>query len=227
MTTSGTYTFAPDAEAILAEAWERIGKTPEMLTADIARSARRSLQFMLNGWSAQGLNLWTIDSTTVQLVHGVNTITTATGTMNVLECTVTRSGIESLMTSLGRVDYVQLATKNQQGKPSQYWTERVLPTPVIHLFPTPENSTDTLTYWRFRLPMDINGAVQTPEIPNSWLDAMASGLAVRLAQKFSQKEILSSPFWFPLLQKDAETAFRFAAAENRELVPFVAKPRYV
>ncbi len=57
MATSGTYAFNPAVDDLLLEAWERCGKSPNILTGDVAVSARRSLQLMAIEWTNRGVPL--------------------------------------------------------------------------------------------------------------------------------------------------------------------------
>src|SRR4051812_21353659 len=149
MTTSGVYNYSPDVAEILTEAIERLGKNPEELTVQQARSARRSLQLLLLGWSTRTINLWQVDKQTVSTVIGTNTITTATATLDILEAYVTSSSIDQTLTPIGRDEFVSIPNKTSQAKPTQFWLERTLPVPIIHLYPTPD-AVYSFTYYRIR-----------------------------------------------------------------------------
>jgi hypothetical protein len=68
MTTSGTTAFNMDFTEIAEEAWERAGR--EMRSGYDLRTARRSMNLMTIEWQNRGINMWTIDSGTVNLVQG-------------------------------------------------------------------------------------------------------------------------------------------------------------
>lgn len=68
MATSGTYAFNLDFSEIAEEAFERAGK--EMRTGYDLRTARRSFNLMTIEWQNRGINMWTIDEGTINLVQG-------------------------------------------------------------------------------------------------------------------------------------------------------------
>ena len=71
MTTSGTATFNMDFTEIAEEAWERAGR--EMRSGYDLRTARRSMNLLTIEWQNRGINMWTIDEGTVNLVEGTAT----------------------------------------------------------------------------------------------------------------------------------------------------------
>lgn len=217
MATSGTYTWNPDGGDLLIEAWEMLGRNAEEMTGTIAKSAMRSAMMMFQTWANKGINLWQIDSQTFQTVQGQVTFTTSPNTIDVLNVMVTDStGTDYIITGIGRGDYVSIPNKNTQSRPTQFWCERILPTPVLHLYPCPDQAY-TVTYWRYRQTQDFLAMANSPDAPVLWSEAITSGLAARLAVKYA-------PDKYPLLQAIATSTFNDAAGENRERVPFIAKP---
>ena len=71
MTTSGTTTWDPQLDEIIEEAYERVGI--EIRTGYQARTARRSLNYLLTSWANQGINLWTVTPDDITLVQGQGT----------------------------------------------------------------------------------------------------------------------------------------------------------
>jgi hypothetical protein len=211
VTSSGAYTFNPAADDLLNEAWERLGKTPAEISGDVARAARRSLQYMLIDWTNRGVNLWQIDSATVTMNAGTNAYTMPIGTADVLEITVSVGGVDRLLAPIGRSDYVAIPVKTTQSVPTQYWVERTNPYPIVHIYPTPDASY-TATYWRLRQPQDIGLLANTPDAPVLWGDALAAGLAARLAVKYAPDRVA-------VLKADAAEALMNARGENRDRVP--------
>ena len=68
MATSGTVTFRPNIEEVIAEAFERCGIDPQTQTGDRAVSARRSLNLLFSEWSNRGWNYWTVQYKTISTV---------------------------------------------------------------------------------------------------------------------------------------------------------------
>jgi hypothetical protein len=216
MATSGTFAFDPTADDLLLEAWERCGKTGQVLSGEVARSARRSLQLMLVDWQNVGLNLWQVDRQTFSLPAGQETLVTAAATSDVLEVTLSYQGTDMLLAPISRDEWVASTNRSQRARPTSYWTERVNPRPILHFYPLAD-AAYTGEYWRVRLPQDVGALGNTIDAPVLWSDALASGLAARLAVKFAPDRV-------PLLKGEAAEAFARAAGENRERVPLTIRP---
>ena len=83
MTTSGTTAFNMDFTEIAEEAWERAGR--EMRSGYDLRTARRSMNLMTIEWQNRGINMWTIDSGTVNLVKGTSRYSLPADTIDLME----------------------------------------------------------------------------------------------------------------------------------------------
>jgi hypothetical protein len=211
VTTSGTYLFNPSADDLLQEAWERLGKNPAELTGDVARAARRSLAYIQIEWTNRGLNLWQVDSQTLATVAATSSYTLASATIEPLDVSVTVSGIERTLSPIGRTDYAAIPTKSLAGVPTQYWAERQRDQTVLHLYPTPD-AAYTVTYYRMREPQDVSALGQTLDAPMLWMDALAGGLAARLAVKYA-------PDRLGVLGPIYDAAIAAASRENRQRTP--------
>jgi hypothetical protein len=216
--TSGTYAWSLIGDELLTEVWERLGKNPSTLNADVVRSMMRSVPLMLIDWTNRGLNLWQVDQQATTLAAGTNTVTAAPATTDILEAWVTGSdGVNRMMAAISRDEYTALPLPNTQSTtPTQYWVERVNPNPIIHVYPVPSASI-TLTYSRVRLPQDFTSLGQNADAPNLWAEAIVAGLAAKMALKFAADR-------FPTLKGLAEEAYSAAAIENRERVPLTILP---
>ena len=138
MATSGTYAFNPSADDLLVEAWERCGKTGQVLTGEVARSARRSLQMMLVDWQNRGLNLWQVEPVAFTLEAGQEYITTTAATSDLLEVTFRVGVSDLLLAPISRDEWVATPNRTQRSRPTAYWVERVNPLPVLHFYPLPD-----------------------------------------------------------------------------------------
>ncbi|WP_376956392.1 hypothetical protein ABNQ39_00185 (plasmid) [Azospirillum sp. A26] len=217
MTASGTYTFTLDASEIMAEAWERCGKDPATLEGWQTRSARKSLNLMFIDWSNSGAsNLWAVERQTLALTAGTDSYTLPVGTVDVIEANLFDGSTETVLTMLTRDQYAAIPVKTTQARSSQFWVERILPLPVIHLYATPDQAY-TLIYYRIRQLQDIGGMTETLDAPALWLEAICAGLAARLAQKWVPEREVS-------LGQAAAMAYAKAAGETRERAPFTAQP---
>lgn len=84
---------------------------------------------------------------------------------------------------LNRDTYVAQSNKVFPGRPTSYWFQRDLPTPVMNLWPAPFVGAEQaqLVVWRHRHIMDTENLRQDVEVPQRWLEAIVAGLAAKVA----------------------------------------------
>ena len=70
--TSGATSFNLELVELVEEAFERAGR--ELRSGYDLRTARRSLNIMFADWANRGINMWTIEPGTINLVQGQNKI---------------------------------------------------------------------------------------------------------------------------------------------------------
>ena len=178
MATSGTRTFNLNVATAIEEAYELAGL--EARTSYDAVTARRSLNIMFADWSNRGIQMWEVAKTEVTLTEGDNDISINAYDIDVLDAYIQRTvnGIvtDYQLTRIDRNEYISVPTKSTKARPTQFWLER-LKTPVIHLYPTPENSTDKLIYYVWQRIQDATDSVNDADIPSRFMPCLASGLA--------------------------------------------------
>jgi hypothetical protein len=126
--TSGSTGFNLDLTELVEEAFERAGG--ELRTGYDLRTARRSLNIMFADWANRGINLWTIETGTINLVPGQNTYALPNDTIDLLE-QIIRTGANNTATqadlSITRISvstYATIPNKIQQARPIQVWIQR-------------------------------------------------------------------------------------------------------
>jgi hypothetical protein len=212
MTTSGTYNQSWPIDDLITEAWERCGKNPAIIDSHLAAAAMRSLRLMLIDWTNHEVPLWQIETLTVQLTGGESQVVLPDYVMDILDVNVMQyDGIQRVVARISRTDFVDISNKTVTGLPNQVWTDRQRDAVVLNLYPTPDQDY-LMTYYALRQPQDLSALSQTADAPLIWAEALASSLAVRLAQKFAPERL-------PILQPAAEAAYSAASGENRERVP--------
>ncbi len=211
MATSGTYTFRPDIDEIIVEAWERCGIDAQQLTGYQARLSRRSLNIMFADWATRGINYWTTVETTLSLTESTATYTLAAGTVDVISAVVRRSSADTSMTRISLTDYNALPDKTTEGLPTQFFFDRQY-TPQIYLWQVPENSTDIIVYWALMQVEDVTSSNEDADIPYRWTDAMCAGLALRIYTKIPTLDSIR----LAELKQQALDAFDHAATDEGE-----------
>jgi hypothetical protein len=228
MATSGTTAFTLDFPELVEEAFERAGS--ELRSGYDLKTARRSMNLLLADWSNRGINLWTIDSSTIPLVAGTATYVLPTDTVDLIDHVV-RTGSGSVSTQadltctrISSSTYATIPNKLTQARPLQIWIQR-LEAPQITLWPVPDNAqTYTLVYWRLRRLQDAGNGANTPDVPFRFLPALVAGLAYYLALKLP-----NGMERLPMLQQQYNEAWQLASDEDREkaAVRFVPRQMFI
>jgi|688.fasta_scaffold358178_3 hypothetical protein len=217
MTTSGTYDFGQTEQIdIITEAFERVGRNPASLASNDIDSARRSINYLFSDWSNNGPNLWAVDLQYIDLLPGVLYYDLEPRTVYILQMyTRTMSGAlatDLMMSPISRAEYDAIPNKAQLGqRPFQFYFERTI-TPRIYIWQAPQLAGTRLYYHRMKIQEDAGAFTDSMDAPNRWMEAIASGLAAKLAVKFA-------PDRLQYLQGLADGAYNRAAAEDRERVP--------
>ena len=228
MTTSGTSAFNLDLTEIVEEAFERVGS--ELRTGYDLKTARRSLNLMFADWANRGINMWTFEQGSINLVPGQATYNLPTDTVDLLEHVI-RTGAGSASTqadlTITRISvstYATIPNKLQQARPIQVWIER-LDTPRITVWPTPDNSQPyVFVYWRMRRIQDAGNGVNTMDMPFRFIPCMVAGLSYYLALK-----VPGGAERLPILKQQYDEAWQLAADEDREKasVRFVPRQMFI
>ena len=126
--TSGQSGFNLDLTDLVEEGFERAGG--ELRTGYDLRTARRSLNIMFADWANRGINLWTIETGTIDLVQGQNTYPLPNDTIDLLEHVIRTGGniastqADLTITRISVSTYATIPNKITQARPIQIWIQR-------------------------------------------------------------------------------------------------------
>lgn len=214
MSTSGTKNFDLSIAEIIEEAYERCGL--EVRTGYDAQTARRSLNLMFADWSNRGVNLWTVRSATQALTQGTSAYPLGKHTVDILQIVLNRDGTDYEMDQISRANYATIPQKTTQGRPSQYYFERKI-SPIINVWATPENSTDTLTYYYIQQMEDADYLYNNVEAPLRFYPCLVAGLAYYMAMK-------RAPDRLQILKSVYEEEFARAADMDQDFLDLALRP---
>ena len=138
--------------------------------------------------------------------------------VDVLEAVIRRSGSDISISKISRGDYLDIPDKTDQGRPSEFFVDRQI-TPTITTWPSPENSTDQLIYYRVRRIQDADAGVNTADIPFRFLPCLTAGLAYYISIK-------RSPDRVQLMKAIYNEEFDRAASEDAERTSLYLVPSY-
>ena len=223
MTTSGTYTFNPSLGEIVLNAYARCGVRRTAIMQEHMTDARFETNLMLASWANQGVNLWEVVLISVPLVQSQTTYTVPAKVVMILDAVIqqntgTSSQFDRVIMPISRTEYSQTPNKLQQAPPTVFWFDRLI-NPTVTLWPVPDQTNYyTLNYYAVTQIQDAELTdAQTVDIPYRWLDALAAGLAARLAAIYA-------PDRMQMLEAKAQQAYTIAATQDTENVGLYITP---
>jgi hypothetical protein len=175
---------------------------------------------MLAEWANRGLNQWTIEQTTQALTEGTSSYSLNSNVIDILDMSLRRTTnnetTDTSMSRIGRSEYLNIPTKDTKSRPSQFFFDK-LTTPVIKIWPSPENSTDVLLFNKIVRMDDADTAINTMDMPFRFYPCFAAGLAYYISIK-------RAPDRMQMLKAAYEEEFRRAADQDEDRASFRIKP---
>tara|TARA_R110000851_G_scaffold245747_1_gene398475 strand:- start:1032 stop:1703 length:672 start_codon:yes stop_codon:yes gene_type:complete len=218
MTTSSSTNFEPNVTEFIEEAYERCGL--ELRTGYDLKTAIRSVNIMLAEWANRGLNQWTIDQDTQTVTQGTNEYTLNSNVIDILDVVIRRT-VNNIQTDInvGRIsrsEYLNIPNKQTQARPSQFFLDKSI-TPVLKVWPTPDNSTDVIVFNKIIRMDDADAANNTMDMPFRFFPCFTAGLAYYISLK-------KAPQLTPQLKAIYEEEFRRAADQDEDRASFRIRP---
>lgn len=194
MATSGSSNYGLTRNDIIQEALELIGVVAaeeSPAAADVA-TADRSLNMMVKGWQAKGINLWRQTEGSLTATAGQASFTMGTGgdyttarPLRISSARLSVSNIETPLQEMSRQEYFDLPLKTSAGRPCGFYYDPQMSLGKIYLWPTvATGTTATLKFTYQRTIEDFDAAGDEPDFPQEWFECLAYNLAGRLAPKF-------------------------------------------
>jgi hypothetical protein len=216
MALSGTSDFELDVAEYIEEAFERCGL--EVRTGYDLKTAKRSLNLMLAEWANRGLNQWTIKQRSFTSTQGDGDVPVSSDVIDVLSVVVRRSNTDYALDRVSRDTFLSIPNKTSQGRPSQFFLDRQI-TPVLKVWPVPENSTDVIIYDALTRMNDADSQTNTLDMPFRFYPCLAAGLAYYISMKRAPNRV-------QLLKAVYEEEFERAMTEDRDRSSFNVVPQY-
>ena len=217
--TSGTATFYKTfaIDEIVEESFERIGL--QNVAGYQLKSARRSLNILLQEWGNRGIHYWEIDELNIDLIEGqaeykffrssddgtsaTSTPASVYGMSDVLEAQLRSNRTQttqsdSPMTKVDRSNYAGFSNKLSKGTPNQYFVQRFIDHVSIQVYPTPDStnaSKDMHIYYIKRI-QDAGDYTNASDVPFRFIPCMVSGLSFYLAQKYQPQMVQQMKLYY-------------------------------
>jgi hypothetical protein len=218
MTTSSSTDFEPNVAEFIEEAFERCGL--ELRTGYDLKTAKRSINIMLAEWANRGLNQWTIEQTTQTVTEGTTNYSLNSNVIDILDMVVRRTvnttQTDISLSRLSRSQYINIPNKTTKARPSQFFFDKLI-TPVIKIWPAPENSTDILVFNKIVRMDDADKATNTMDMPFRFYPCFAAGLAYYISMK-------RSPERSAILKQAYEEEFERAMSQDEDRASFRIRP---
>ncbi|MBB3411205.1 hypothetical protein FHT87_005158 [Rhizobium sp. BK316] len=223
MTLSGTTNFNPSNGEFILYSFGLAGIRRSAITQEHLQDARMAMNLMLAEWNNDTPNLWKVDLVEVPLIEGQAQYAVDPSTVMILDIywrifDGAGNPIDTVIWPLSRTEYASLPNKEQQGRVTSFWFDRLL-SPSIYLWQVPDgNGPYLLRYYRVSQIFDANmQGGENVDLPNRWFGAFAWGLAARLAHSYAPAQV-------GRLEAKAQQALENAQEQDTENVPLFLAP---
>ena len=242
-TTSGTVTFDKtfSVDQIIEEAYERLGI--QASSGYQLKTARRSLNILLQEWGNRGIKYWKVATTDIDLIEGqaeyiffrstgdgtsaVTIPANTYGVADVLEATIrtNRTAVnqsDAALTKIARATYSALSSKLSKGTPAQYFVQRFIEKTTFTIYPTPDstNADKVINFFYIKRIEDVDSTyTDATDLPYRFIPCMISGLAFYLSQKVNPQLTQTMKLYYEdelarALSEDGSAASTFITPKN-------------
>jgi hypothetical protein len=211
MATSGTSDFSPTFDELLQDAAGMVGGEP--ILAEELQSAMRGLDYLLTQIQNRNVLLHKIETTTIPTSIGQSQITFDNTILDTLNIAVRDTSNNSMtIERLGYEGWAQIPSKDQTGRPVQYWFDRRLDGNTLNLWPIPSAVYDLVITVQ-KTTEDTIRAYNNIDVPRRFLPALLYGLAYYVGMRRLNRVPVDR---LQLLRAEYEAAIKEAMREDRE-----------
>jgi len=208
-----------DVDEICQAAFRRVGG--EQTKGYELRSARDALQFLFQRFMLRGVNLWTLEYTTVTLAANQTLpIRLDFDTVDILEAvyrdTLPASASDIAIQRMSRDQYTFLPDKATRGFPTSIYIDRERDAPELYVWPVPNRAGYELRFWAVKKLRDISTMVDNVDAPVRWIPTIVAGLAWYLSME--RRDIISIEDRMEM-KRNFDEEFAEAAGEDRDRSP--------
>jgi len=183
-----------DRDKIITSAFRLLGIAVdgEPLEQEDQDAANEALEYMLLGWQADGLRLWTRKWVEMPITEGKYEYEIGVGKdfsvpkpLRVLEVSRKQDSHYLPMSRLSEEEYWGLVNRKQEGSPINYLYLPKIDSGFFYIWPAPDkNAADNMEIaMSYYAPFENTGAGDIA-FPDEWSEAIKYGLAVRLAPEY-------------------------------------------
>ena len=145
-------------------------------------------------------------------------LTNVQSTIDILSAVVTRDSTDFEIQRVSRSSFLNIPNKSQSGRPNQFFLNRQI-TPVLQIWPAPDNDTDIVKFNRLTRIDDADAYTNTAEVPFRFYPCLTAGLAYYLSMK-------RNPHLMGALKTIFEEELQRALDEDRDRASLRISPSY-
>lgn len=176
MTTSGTYTYAPNRAEVIADALEKCGREVDV---DTSVTASRNLNALIKALNTNKTDVNVIVRTDLATVAGQESY--ATDALGVDGAYLAMTGDNAPLRPISAQQYNAKVNKQTSGRPSEFYHDHQAG--LLYLWPVPD-SAYTVNYGKVRQYQDMTDDEQTFDFPASAIEMLTFGTAHRMSFNF-------------------------------------------
>lgn len=211
MATSGTSNFNPTFDDIMQDAAGMVGGGP--ILAEELQSAMRGMDYLLTQLQNRNVLLHKIETTVIPVSVSTAQVSLEPSVLDALTVAVRDSNNNSItIHRLGYEGWAQIPTKDQTGRPVQYWFDRRLDGNTLNLWPISDNTYDLVITVQ-KTAEDTIRAFNNVDVPRRFLPALLYGLAYYIGLRRGGRIPAER---LQLLKAEYEVAVKEAMREDRE-----------
>jgi len=171
-----------DIDEVIQEALEMIGG--EQTLGNDPKSARRSINLLLQDWQNRGILLWSTNTTVVDVSVSVTAYSLSSNMVDAMEVVVNLSATDIQLDRISMEEYLKIPRKSQTGRPTQYAIRRGRSNPELYLWPIPDNDDYSLKIEKIKYLQDVNkSAGQIADVSRRFLPCITAGVAYFMSLK--------------------------------------------
>lgn len=195
MATSGSTDWTLNRDQVITGALRKLGVIASGVSpsAQQTSDAAEALNAIVKAYQADGMPLWKIVSTTFTTVNGTNaynigvgqTINTTGKPLRLWQAIMNEvDGTEYPLNIYNRYDFQELPFNNNSGTPVNLYYQPLSNYGVIKLWPTPDDSTSTITVHYQTQFEDMDNATDDFDFPSEWIQPLIYALAWSLCPEY-------------------------------------------
>ena len=191
MALSGSYDFTLTGTNLIASIHRKLG----IQTANTTQktNALEAVEVILKALASEGFNLifpFTQESITQALVASTAAYNQNAKIMHIAQAFIRRDNVDTPVRVISTPEYQAISTKTTEGKPSSLWFNRQH-TPVVTLYPVPENATDVLHMVVVNKIQDLDNASNNIDIDSAWFRALLYAGMQDIAPEVGRPDMVS------------------------------------